>query len=109
MDSTTIDHDCCIENNVILSSHTVLGGNVTIMNNSQLGIRTSVHQNQIIGSYCMVGMNSVITKKLIVKPGYIYFGKPAKKIKKNSIGLKRYKINSKILAEEYKRFLNLKK
>ena len=109
MDSTTIDHDCCIENNVILSSHTVLGGNVTIMNNSQLGIRTSVHQNQIIGSYSMVGMNSVITKKLIVKPGYIYFGKPAKKIKKNSIGLKRYKINSKILAEEYKRFLNLKK
>ena len=81
MDSTTIDHDCCIEDNVVLSSHTVLGGNVTLMNNTQLGIRTSVHQNQIIGSYSMIGMDSVITKKLVVRPGYIYYGKPAKKIK----------------------------
>ena len=108
MDSTTIDHDCCIEDNVVLSSHTVLGGNVTLMNNTQLGIRTSVHQNQIIGSYSMIGMDSVITKKLVVRPGYIYYGKPAKKIKKNKIGLERNKINSKTLTKEYKRFLNLK-
>ena len=108
MDSTTIDHDCCIEDYVVLSSHTVLGGNVRLMNNSQLGMRTSVHQNQIIGSYSMIGMDSVITKKLVVRPGYIYFGRPAKKIKKNKIGLERNKINSKKLSKEYKRYLNLK-
>ena len=63
MNSTTIDHDCVIEDNVILSSNVVLGGNVHIMKGAQLGIRTSVHQNQVIGSYSMIGMNSIITKK----------------------------------------------
>ena len=63
MDSTTIDHDCYIENNVQLNSKVILGGNVHIMNNAQLGIRVTVHQNQIIGSYAMVGMGTIITRK----------------------------------------------
>ena len=94
MNSTTIDHDCVIEDDVILSSNVILGGNVHIMKGAQLGIRTSVHQNQIIGSYTMIGMNSVITKNKIIIPGYVYFGNTVKKRKKNTIGLKRNKINS---------------
>ena len=109
MNSSTIDHDSTIEDNVVLSSNTTLGGNVIIMKYSQLGMRTTVHQNQIIGSYSMIGMSSVITKKLDVQPGYIYFGKPAKKIKKNLIGLRRNKITTEILKKEYKRFQILKK
>ena len=50
MESVTIDHDCVIEDDVILSSKVVLGGNVYIMRGSQLGINASVHQNQVIGS-----------------------------------------------------------
>ena len=69
MNSTTIDHDCFIENNVILSSNVILGGNIHIMNGAQLGIRTIVHQNQIIGSYSMIGMNNTITKNVF--PFYI--------------------------------------
>ena len=88
MNSTTIDHDCYIEDNVILSSNVVLGGNVYIMKGAQLGIRTIVHQNQVIGSYSMIGMGTLITKKLI-EPGYIFYGKPVKKIKSNNIALKR--------------------
>ena len=109
MNSSTVDHDCVIEDNVILSSHCILGGNVRIMKNAQLGIGTTVHQNQILGSYIMTGMRSIITKKLNVKPGYIYYGKPAKMIKKNTIGLRRNKITSDILKKEYKRFVNFKK
>ena len=109
MNATTIDHDCFLEDNIILSSNTILGGNVIIMKNSQLGIRATVHQNQIIGSYVMIGMNSLITKKLIIKPGYIYYGKPAKIVKKNKISIKRNKITTEILKIEYKRFLNYRK
>ena len=109
MNSSTIDHDCTIEDNVILSSNTILGGNVIIMKNAQLGIRTSVHQNQVIGSYSMIGMNSIITKKLKVEPGFVFYGKPAKKMKKNLVGIKRNKISSDILKKEYKRFVLLKK
>ena len=107
MNSTTIDHDCIIENNVILSSNVILGGNVYIMKYAQLGIKTTVHQNQIIGSYTMIGMNSVITKKKILEPGYIFYGKPIKKIKRNLIGLKRNKINNDILKKETMRFKEL--
>tara|TARA_Y100000741_G_C18229735_1_gene549299 strand:- start:177 stop:785 length:609 start_codon:yes stop_codon:yes gene_type:complete len=107
MNSTTIDHDCYIENRVILSSNVILGGNIHIMNGAQLGIRTSVHQNQIIGSYSMIGMNSFVTKKLKIEPGFVFFGKPAKKVKKNLIGLKKQKITSTALNNEKKRFNEL--
>ena len=108
MDSSIIDHDCTIEDNVVLSSNCVLGGNVRIMKNAQLGIGTVVHQNQTLGSFIMVGMKTIITKKTNVKPGYVYYGKPAKMIKKNIIGLRRNKITSDKLKNEYKRFLILK-
>ena len=109
MNSTTVDHDCIIEDNIILSSNVILGGNVYIMQGAQLGIRTTVHQNQIIGSYSMIGMNSVITKKKSILPGYVYFGNTVKKIKKNTLGLKRNKINSDILKKENIRFIKLNK
>ena len=107
MNSTTIDHDCFIENKVILSSGVILGGNVHIMQGAQLGIRVSVHQNQIIGSYSMIGMNSFVTKKLKVIPGYKFYGKPAKKKSKNLIGLKRHKIKNNKLKLEFVRYKKL--
>ena len=78
------------------------------MRGSQLGISASVHQNQVIGSFSMIGMHSFITKKLNLTPGYIYFGKPAKKKNKNLIGLKRNNITSKILTVETNRYKKIK-
>ena len=60
----------------------------------------------------MIGMNSFIIKNLKVLPGYIYYGKPAKKIKKNIIGLKKHNIDNKNLKIEtmrYKKLFFLKK
>ena len=79
------------------------------MKGAQLGIKTTVHQNQTIGSYTMIGMNSVITKKKINRPGYIFYGKSIKKIKKNLLGLKRNNINSDSLKKESIRFKMLLK
>jgi UDP-N-acetylglucosamine acyltransferase len=107
MNSTTIDHDCFLENNIVLSSNVILGGNVYIMNGAQLGIKVCVHQNQTIGSYSMIGMNSFVTKNLKVVPGYKFYGKPAKKKSANIIGLKRNKIRSDQLKKELIRFNKL--
>ena len=107
MNSTTIDHDCIIEDNIVLSSGAILGGNVHVMEGAQLGIRSSIHQNQIIGSYSIIGMNSFVTKKLKVEPGFKFYGKPAKKKTKNLIGLKRNKIDNVKLKFELKRFKEL--
>ena len=107
MNSSTVDHDCIIENNVVLSSNVILGGNVHIMEGAQLGIKVCIHQDKVIGSYSMIGMNSFITKKLKVVPGYKFYGKPAKKIKKNLLGLKRNKIDNKKLKLELERYKKL--
>ena len=109
MNSTTVDHDCTIEDNVVLSSNVILGGNVYIMKGAQLGIKTTIHQNQTIGSYTMIGMNSVITKNKNIIPGYIFYGNTVKKIKKNILGLKRNNINSDLLKKENIRFKRLLK
>ena len=104
MNSTTIDHDCYLENNITLSSNVILGGNVHIMKYANLGIKTIVHQNQVIGSYSMIGMGSLITKNKKIMPGYVYYGKPIKKVKKNKFSLIKNKINVKDLQFENKRF-----
>ncbi len=109
MNSTTIDHDCYLEDNLIISSNVVLGGNIHIMKHANLGIRTIVHQNQVIGSYSMIGMGSVITKNKKVIPGYVYYGKPIKKIKKNILSLKKNKIDNKKLKFENIRFKKILK
>ena len=109
MNSTTIDHDCHIEDNTILSSNVTLGGNVYIMKYANLGIRSIVHQNQVIGSYSMLGMGSIVTKTKKILPGYIYFGKPVKKIKKNLLSLKKNKITLKKLMLENERYKQLLK
>ncbi len=109
MDSSTIDHDCYIEDNVTLSSNVVLGGNVYIMKNSTIGIKSAIHQNQVIGSYTMLGMGSIVTKGIKIIPGYVFYGKPVKKVKKNTLALNKYKINYKILKYEISRFNKIRK
>lgn len=109
MNSSTIDHDCYLENNITLSSNVILGGNIYIMDGVNIGMKTLVHQNQLIGSYCMIGMGSIISRKIKMLPGFVYYGKPTKKIKYNTIGLKRNKISIEILKKEIKRFNEIQK
>ena len=107
MNNSVIDHDCILENYITMSSNVLLGGNVYIMNGSQLGMKTIIHQNQLIGSYTMIGMGSIITKRKKIIPGYIFFGKPVKKVKKNLIGLKRNNISTSKLKKENDRYKNI--
>ena len=109
MKSSVVDHDCYLEDEIVLSSKVILGGNIYLMKGANLGIGSIIHQGQVVGSYLMTGMGSIVTKKLILKPGYIYAGIPAKKIKKNLIGLKRNNVSTKIFNNENKKFLKLKK
>ena len=104
-----IDHDCYLENDILFSNNVTLGGNTYIMSGSQLGFNTIIHQGQVIGSYTMFGMGSIITKKLLAKPGFVYIGNPAKKLKKNKVGLSRKKIQYNDLLKENKRFLKIRK
>tara|TARA_A100001011_G_C14229247_1_gene808024 strand:+ start:676 stop:1275 length:600 start_codon:yes stop_codon:yes gene_type:complete len=102
-----IAHDCIVEDGVIFSNNVTLGGNTHVMKKSQLGFNVTVHQNQVIGSYSMIGMSSVITKKIKIKPGYIYAGNPVKKISINKFGIKKKNVSGNDLKKEVKRFYSL--
>tara|TARA_B100000575_G_C22598184_1_gene374459 strand:+ start:145 stop:492 length:348 start_codon:yes stop_codon:yes gene_type:complete len=107
MTMSHIAHDCIIEDDVVFSNNVTLGGNTHVMKKSQLGFNTIVHQNQVIGSFSMVGMGTIITKKIKILPGFIYYGNPAKKREKNSLGFKRKSIKVSDVKNETKRFYQI--
>ena len=43
----------------------------------------------MIGSFAMIGMGTIVTRSIKILPGFVYFGNPAKKIKKNTVGFKK--------------------
>jgi len=109
MTMSHVGHDCTLEDNIVLSNNVNIAGNTYIMRNSQFGLNSIVHQDQVVGSYTMFGMGTVVSKKTILKPGYIYVGSPAKGIIKNEVGLSRNKVTKKKLEDETRRFTRLRK
>ncbi len=109
MTMSHVGHDCTLEDNIVLSNNVNIAGNTYIMRNSQFGLNSIIHQDQVVGSYTMFGMGSVVSKKTILKPGYIYVGSPAKGIIKNEVGLSRNKVTKKKLEDETRRFTRLRK
>ena len=103
-----INHDCVLEDDIILCNNATLAGHVYVMSGAFLSMNCSVHQNQIIGSWSIIGMNSCVTKSAIVEPGYKYFGVPAKKHDENTVALERQKITNKKLKIAKSRFIALR-
>jgi len=108
MSHSHIAHDVVIEDDVTISTNTILGGYTYVMKGVNTGLGTITHQYQCLGSYVMTGMNSTITKNLNVLPGGIWVGSPAKYIKENKIGLEKHAVSKNILAEETERFMSIK-
>ena len=109
MSHSMIHHDCIIEDNTIICSNVSIAGHTHIMNGAYLGQNSSVHQFQVIGSYSILGMNSCVIKKSKITPGQKFAGVPCRKIGINSIALERNEVSAKLLLNEKKRFVNLKK
>lgn len=107
MTMSHIGHDCVIEDHVTLSNNVNIAGNTYVMKYTQFGLNSVIHQDQVIGSYSMIGMNTIIGKKVIVKPGYIYVGNNPKPILKNKIGLIRNKVSNNMLLRETERFFKI--
>ena len=103
-----VNHDCTLENDIVLCNNASLAGQVYVMSGAFLSMNCSVHQNQIIGSWSIIGMNSCVTKSAIVEPGYKYFGVPAKKHGENTVALKRAKVTQKKLKTATSRFFALR-
>ncbi len=103
-----IGHDVIVERDCTISCGAKIGGESTIMRGANVGLNAVIHQRQVIGSYSFIGMGSAVTKKLVVTPGDIFAGNPAKLLGQNVIGLQRAKISDKDLTLEIIRFNSLR-
>jgi len=87
MTNVTINHDCILGNNTILTTQSILGGYVEIQDYGYVGFGAACHQFTRIGKYAFVGMNGRVTRD--VPPFVIATNEPLKVARVNSIGLNR--------------------
>ena len=78
---STIEHDNFFDDFSSCAPGVITGGNVKVGKDSFLGIRSTVLNNVKIGSKTIIGANSLVNKNCL--SDHIYYGRPAKKIKKN--------------------------
>ena len=88
-----IAHDSILENDILLSSNVLIAGYVYIMDKVNMGMGSKCHQLTKIGACSMIGMNTTITKTTPILPGNVYVGTPAKFLKSNDYGIKKYNLS----------------
>ena len=84
--NSSIDHDNKIFNFVSIAPNAAIGGNVNIDEYSAIGIGASVIHNISVGHNCVIGANSLVIAD--TKSNSVYYGLPAKNIRKRKQGEK---------------------
>lgn len=80
-----VGHDAELRNKVRLSCNASIGGHTIVGERTVFGIGAVAHQRLKIPKDIFIGLNSVITKKSIIKAGFVYAGIPVKEIRCNHI------------------------
>jgi UDP-N-acetylglucosamine acyltransferase len=75
-----VGHNALIRSGVILSCNSVIGGWTEVGNNTNFAIGAVAHQRLHIPEGCIIGMNGVVTKQSVMRPGYKYIGVPIKEL-----------------------------
>jgi sugar O-acyltransferase (sialic acid O-acetyltransferase NeuD family) len=81
--NSSIEHDCIIGNNVNIAVGVNIAGSVIIEDNVFIGVGANIIDGIIIKRNSVIGAGSTVLKN--VEENSIYYGCPAKKIKKNNI------------------------
>jgi len=79
-----ISHDCRIKDFTTINSGCILSGNVKIYNNCYIGAGVNIRDHVNINRNILLGMGSIVLNDLKTKSS-VYFGNPAKYIKKIKI------------------------
>ena len=90
MAKTHVGHDAILENNVILSTSSIVGGHSIMHEGSRLGLNSCTHQRTVVGAYTIVGMNTPLKKNAL--PFIVVYGNPPRWSKMNSVGINRSNI-----------------
>lgn len=101
-----LGYDVVLEDDVIIAPNASLCGRVRAMRGANIGVGAVIHQLQTIGSYAMVGAGAVVTKGILIVPGNMYVGNPAKYLKSNDVGLSRARVDKEFIVKEITRFMD---
>ena len=82
-----VAHDCIVGNNLIMSSHSALGGHVVVADHVNIGWGVGVHQFCRLGRNCMVSACSKLVQD--VAPFMLADGSPAEVRSINKVGMER--------------------
>ncbi len=89
---THVAHDCVLGNRCIMANAATLGGHVSLEDNAMIGGLSAVHQFVRLGRLCIIGGCSKVVQD--VPPFSMCDGHPARVVGINSIGLKRFKVDT---------------
>jgi len=70
MHGVHIPHDAIIEDKVVITPLSIIGGIAKILEGANIGMGAKVHQYSIVGQYTLIGMGSALTKN--VRPFTIF-------------------------------------
>jgi UDP-N-acetylglucosamine acyltransferase len=82
-----VAHDCIVGDNLIMSSHSALGGHVMVADHVNIGWGVGVHQFCRLGRNCMVSACSKLVQD--VAPFMLADGSPAEVRSINKVGMER--------------------
>lgn len=95
-------HDSAIDDDVILSCNSIVGGFSIIMQGANLGLGSIIHQNMIVPPYAFIGQGGIVTKSSKLEPFGVFVGNPVRFLKINEIGISRSGFG-KVRIEELKK------
>lgn len=81
-----VDHDCLISSYTSIGPGVTLGGRCRVDSLTAVCIGSTVLNNISMGANALIGAGSVVTRNL--EEGYMYYGTPAKPIRKREEGEK---------------------
>ena len=84
--NSTVEHNCRLEDFSSISPGVTLGGFVEINSYSAIAIGCTVFDRLTVGSNVVVGGGSLVVNDL--ESNYLYYGSPAKKIRRRKTGEK---------------------
>lgn len=82
----SVDHDNLLQDFISIGPNAKTGGDVSIEKYSAIGIGATLEHKVSIGQNCIIGSNSLVNKD--TKPNSVYYGMPAKFIRKHKFGSK---------------------
>jgi len=104
MAGAVINHDCIVEDGVIITSNVALAGTVFVMEGANVGQSATVHQRTVIGAHAMVAMGAAVVRSI---PPFAKFI-PGKPLAQNTHAVERLGLDDAARADLDERYELLK-